>query len=163
MQNQRFTNREDISALREITDNKDKQYTIPQRAIIGKVSPDNENLMFPNEKFQEYFPDAEIPEELPEEYRSCSLRIGSYAVIRKVLKEYSLPGMLAKWFGENAGIAVRPYIFDYFSCLQLIITLQYSSFLSFITCSPASNCSKEYRCVINKVGLILLALNFSRT
>jgi len=84
--------------------NKDKQYAIPQRAIIGKVSPDNENLMFPNEKFQEYFPDAEIPEELPEEYRSCSLRIGSYAVIRKVLKEYSLPGMLAKWFGEDAGL-----------------------------------------------------------
>ena len=84
--------------------NKDKQYVVPQRAIIGKVSSDDDNLMFPNEKFQEYFPDAEIPEELPEEYRSCSLRIGSYAVISSVLKEYSLPGMLNKWFGEDSGL-----------------------------------------------------------
>ncbi len=66
--------------------------------------------MFPNEKFQEYFPDAEIPEELPEEYRSCSLRIGSYAVISKVLKEYSLPGMLAKWFSEDAGLLLDCFL-----------------------------------------------------
>ena len=63
--------------------NTDKKYAIPLRAIVGKVSPSDETLMFPNEKYQLYFPDAQIPEELPLAYRSCCLKIGSCVVIRK--------------------------------------------------------------------------------
>ena len=44
--------------------NQEKQYAVPKRAIVGKVSDDDPTLMFPNEKFQIYFPDAEIPEVL---------------------------------------------------------------------------------------------------
>lgn len=58
--------------------NPDKQYAIPLRTIVGKVSPSDASLMFPNEKFQTYFPDAVIPDELPFAYRSCCLKIGSY-------------------------------------------------------------------------------------
>ena len=60
--------------------------------------------MFPNEKFQEYFPDVVIPEELPEAYRSCCLRIGSYIVIKYVLNEYHLPEILKKYFNDDIGL-----------------------------------------------------------
>lgn len=84
--------------------NAEKKYAIPKRAIIGKVHPLDATLMFPNEKFQEYFPDAVPPEELPEAYRSCCLRIGSYAVIRYVMQEYKLPQLLAQWFHKDFGL-----------------------------------------------------------
>ena len=82
----------------------EKQYTIPQRVTIGKRDPENPDRMFPNEKYQDYFPDAVMPEERPEAYRSCALRIGAYAVIRKVLEEYKLPGMLKKQIGQDYGL-----------------------------------------------------------
>ena len=84
--------------------NRDKQYAVPQRAIVGKVSLDDPSLMFPNEKFQEYFPDAEVPEELPFAYRSCCLKIGSYVIIQKTLEEYKLRPMLFKRFGDDMGL-----------------------------------------------------------
>ena len=57
----------------------DKKYAIPKRTIIGRVDPSDPTKMFPNEKFQQYFPEAMLPEELPETYRSCCLRIGEYS------------------------------------------------------------------------------------
>jgi transposase len=85
---------------------KDKRYCIPKRAIIGKVLPDQSGKMYPNEKYTVYFPDASLPEELPETYRSCSMRIGSYTVIRKVMEDYKLPELLQKRFGVKAGLAL---------------------------------------------------------
>ena len=84
--------------------NKEKQYSVPKRAIVGKVSGDDSTQMFPNEKFQIYFPDAEIPEELPFAYRSCCLKIGSYIIIQKVIDEYGLRPMLKKRFGDDTGL-----------------------------------------------------------
>ena len=84
--------------------NQDKRYAVPLRAIVGKVSPDDPGLMFPNDKFMVYFPDAEIPEELPFAYRSCCLKIGSCVIIRKVMDEYKLVPMLAKRFGRETGL-----------------------------------------------------------
>jgi len=82
----------------------EKKYAIPQRVSIGKVNPDDPDTMFPNEHFQEYFPDAEPDEELADAYRSCSLKIGSYAVIRKILEEYGIPEILRKHFGKDSGL-----------------------------------------------------------
>ena len=84
--------------------NPEKRYTIPERTIIGKQHPTDVGLMFPNEKFQEYFPDVVIPEVLPEAYRSCCLRIGSYVVIQYVLDEYKLPAMLKRYFKDDIGL-----------------------------------------------------------
>lgn len=36
----------------------DRKYTIPKRAIIGKVSETDTSQMYPNEKFQDFFSDA---------------------------------------------------------------------------------------------------------
>ena len=82
----------------------DKKYAVPLRTIVGKVSPSDPTLMFPNEKFQIYFPNARIPEELPFAYRSCCLKIGSCVIIRKVLDEYKLIPMLRKRFGNDTGL-----------------------------------------------------------
>ena len=84
--------------------NPEKRYAIPLRAIVGKISSSDATLMFPNEKFQIYFPDAEIPEELPLAYRSCCLKIGSCVIIQKVLDEYKLMPMLKKRFGNDTGL-----------------------------------------------------------
>lgn len=51
------------------------------------------SIMYPNERYADHFPDAPMPEERPEADRSCAIRIGSYAVIKKVLEDYKLPGM----------------------------------------------------------------------
>ena len=82
----------------------DKKYAIPQRTIIGKVNPDSPDTMYPNEHFQEFFPTVILPEELPEAYRSCALRIGSYAVIKKVLDDYEIPRMLMNYFYKESGL-----------------------------------------------------------
>ena len=86
--------------------NSDKKYAVPQRTIIGKLDPENEGRMFPNEKCQEFFADLCVPDELPESYRSCCLKIGSYAVIQKILKEYDLPKLLKKWFPDDCGLLI---------------------------------------------------------
>ena len=77
---------------------------IPLRTIVGKVSQNDPALMYPNEKFQIYFSDAEIPEELPYAYRSCCLKIGSCAVIQKVIDEYNLRSTLTKIFGKETAL-----------------------------------------------------------
>lgn len=82
----------------------DKKYAVPQRTIIGKVNPEVSDTMYPNEHFQEFFPSINLPEELPEAYRSCALRIGAYAVIQKVLDEYKIPQMLLPLFGKESGL-----------------------------------------------------------
>lgn len=84
--------------------NQEKRYAVPLRTIIGKVSASDATLMFPNEKFQIYFPDAQVPEELPFAYRSCCLKIGSCVIIQKVLDEYNLVPMLRKRFGNDTGL-----------------------------------------------------------
>lgn len=84
--------------------NAEKQYAVPQRAVIGKISPDNPAFMFPNEKFQIYFPDVVMAEELPFAYRSCCLKIGSCVIINKAIDEYNLRPMVSKWLGKSAGL-----------------------------------------------------------
>lgn len=84
--------------------NPEKRYSIPLRTIVGKVSEEDPSRMFPNEKFPLYFPDVEIPEELPFAYRSCCLKIGSTVIIQKVIDEYKLIPMLIKRFGDDTGL-----------------------------------------------------------
>lgn len=82
----------------------EKKYTIPERVSIGKVDPEHPDRMFPNDRYAEFFPDTPMPEERPEAYRSCALRIGSYLVIKQVLKEFKIPMMLDKYLEDNAGL-----------------------------------------------------------
>ena len=84
--------------------NKEKKYAVPKRCIIGKVAKDDPTSMFPNEKFETYFPDVVIAEELPFAYRSSCLKVGSYLVIEKIIEDYNLKDMLKKRFGDDTGL-----------------------------------------------------------
>ena len=81
-----------------------RKFNIPKRAIIGKVSEEDASMMYPNENYQTHFPDAVLPEERPQAYRSCCLRIGAYLVIDKVAREYGLARMLEKHLGKDSGL-----------------------------------------------------------
>ena len=76
----------------------DKQYTIPKRVTIGKLSKADSRMMIPNQNFRTYFPEAELPEEKFNSNRSSCLKIGPYIVIRKILEEYKIPELLERQF-----------------------------------------------------------------
>ncbi len=61
----------------------EKQYSVPLRTIVGKISSSDSTLMIPNEKFQSYFPDVKLPEELPLAYRTVALRLAHASSFRK--------------------------------------------------------------------------------
>lgn len=84
----------------------DKQYTKPERVIIGKVAEEDENKMHPNESFFIHFPDVAIPEMREESRRSSCLKIGSYIVIEKVIKELGLDRILREVLRENANLVL---------------------------------------------------------
>lgn len=86
------------------TYDKVKKHTVPQTTTIGKQSEDDMDSMIPNTNYIRYFPDAELPEELPSSSRSSCLKIGSYLVIRKVIKHYKLDELIGKIAGKNAGL-----------------------------------------------------------
>ena len=83
----------------------DRQYTIPKRVIIGKLSKADEGMMVPNQNFLTCFPEVELPEEKFNSNRSSCLKIGPYIVIRKILEEYKIPEFLEKQFdGKDLGL-----------------------------------------------------------
>lgn len=79
----------------------DRKYTKPRRSTIGKVSPDDPSMMWPNQNYLKYFPDAKLPETLGRDIRSSCLRIGAYIVIRKMLDSTGIPELLGNHFSEE--------------------------------------------------------------
>lgn len=79
----------------------EKKYTYPQRATIGKLCADDETMMIPNEAFLKYFPDAALDGMEDRADRSSCLRIGTYAVIHKIITDYALEEMLGRFFSEK--------------------------------------------------------------
>ena len=79
----------------------EKKYTYPQRATIGKVCPDDDTMMIPNEAFLKYFPDAVLSGMEDRTERSSCLRVGTYAVMHKIVLDYSLDKLLGQFFSER--------------------------------------------------------------
>lgn len=82
----------------------EKGYTIPRSTTIGKMCPDDNTMMYPNNKFLVYYADAELPEERAGQARSSCLRIGAYLVIRKIIAEYHLDAILSELIGKDSGL-----------------------------------------------------------
>lgn len=83
----------------------DRQYTIPKRVTIGKLSKAGNGMMVPNQNFLTYFPEVELPEEKFNSNRSSCLKIGPYIVIQKILEEYKIPELLERQFeGKDLGL-----------------------------------------------------------
>ena len=82
----------------------DRQYTNAKRTTIGKlVKQKDRTKMYPNPNFYKYFPDQEFPD-LETDKRSSCIRMGAWALIEKVMKDYELPGMISKHIGEQYGL-----------------------------------------------------------
>ena len=79
-----------------------KQYTNVKRVTIGKVLPEDENKMRPNENFRKYFPEIEHPEEKTVSCRSSCLKTGAYMIIDKAAKDLELDTKLRDSFGAKA-------------------------------------------------------------
>ena len=82
----------------------DKQYTVPQCTSIGKVCEDDPSSMIPNTNYLKFFPDVELPEELPASNRSGCLKIGAFLVIRKVIQHYKLDQKIGEIIGKDSGL-----------------------------------------------------------
>jgi len=78
-----------------------RQYTLPFRATIGKRSKADETMMQPNHNFLKYFPESELPLYESRTDRSSCLRIGAYAVISKIIRDYNLNEILGLYFKEK--------------------------------------------------------------
>ena len=79
----------------------DTQKTDPKRTSIGKLSKEDPRLMQPNDKFLQFFPETDLPEERNRSVRSSCLRIGCYIVIRKIVEDYGLAEILGNYFSEK--------------------------------------------------------------
>lgn len=80
---------------------REKQYNVPKRVIIGKRSQDDKSMMEPNENFKKHFPEAELPEEKYDSSRSSCLRIGAYIVINALLRETGIPEKIGQYFSKK--------------------------------------------------------------
>ena len=82
----------------------DRQYTVPQCTSIGKKVIDDPSMMYPNDNYLKFFPDEDLPEELPESTRSGCIKIGAWLVIRRVIQYYKLEEKLSEIIGEDSGL-----------------------------------------------------------
>lgn len=86
------------------TYNPEKKYNVPNRATIGKICKSEEGKMYPNEKFNTYFPDMQMPESDSRQERSSCLRIGTFLVIRKLMKDSGVKDIIEELFPVDCGL-----------------------------------------------------------
>lgn len=82
----------------------EKHYTIPKSTTIGKCCEYDPTMMYPNEKYLIYYPDAELPDKESSSHRSACLRVGAYMVLRRIIAEYHLDEMMGKLIGKDSGL-----------------------------------------------------------
>ena len=79
---------------------KETGYTKPRRSTIGKQSPDDPSMMWPNQNYLKFFPNAELPETMGRNLRSSCLRVGGYIIIDRMLEKSGIPEMLSHHFTD---------------------------------------------------------------
>ena len=84
--------------------NKKKKYTEPKRTCIGKRDAEQQDFIYPNEKFLKFFPRELLPSEKDGQFRSGCLHIGAYIIIRKIVSDYHLDEIVARIIGRDAGL-----------------------------------------------------------
>ena len=60
--------------------------------------------MIPNGNYLKFFPDAELPDELPVSAKSGCVKIGAWLVIKKVIEHYHLEERIGGIIGKDAGL-----------------------------------------------------------
>ena len=88
-----------------------KGYTVSKKTTIGKVCPDDDKMMYPNPKFEQYFPLESIPDE-DNPKRALALDVGSYIVLKKLIEDYELQKHLASWDERDRGLILDLAIYS---------------------------------------------------
>ncbi len=78
-----------------------RKYTYVKRVMIGKQSKADFHMMQPNQNYLKFFPEVELPEEKDRTLRSSCLRVGTYIVLQKLIRESGIPDMLTGYFSEK--------------------------------------------------------------
>ena len=65
----------------------DKKYNVPNHKTIGKLPNPDSTLMIPNENYLKYFGDTELPDTMPCSSRSSCIKVGAFAIIRKIAED----------------------------------------------------------------------------
>ncbi len=78
-----------------------KKFTNVKRAMIGKQSKADLLMMQPNQNYLKFFPEVELPEEKDRTLRSSCLRVGTYIVLQKLMRDSEIPGILSQYFNEK--------------------------------------------------------------
>lgn len=78
-----------------------QKYTNVKRAMIGKQSKADFDMMQPNQNYLKYFPEVDLPEEKDRTLRSSCLRVGTHIVLQKLFRESGIPEMLSQYFSEK--------------------------------------------------------------
>lgn len=85
----------------------ERKLTLPKRVTVGKRCPDNPEMMWPNEKYYELFPNEPMPETDDVSPRSSCLKLGSHIIVEKVAQEYELNKILGHHFDErDVGLSI---------------------------------------------------------
>ena len=82
-----------------------RQFNVPKRVIIGKLTSDEpEAMMQPNEKYFEFFPEVQQSLLEPPSKRSNTLQVGLYFALASIIRECRLDKLLQNAFGDKAGL-----------------------------------------------------------
>lgn len=86
------------------TYNPEKKHNVPIRVTIGKICENDAGKMYPNEKFNTYFPEVLISESDNRSERSSCLRIGTFLVVRKLMKDSGVKDIIEELFPADSGL-----------------------------------------------------------
>lgn len=78
-----------------------RQFTNVSRTMIGKQAKTDPLMMQPNQNYLKFFPEAELPQEKDRTLRSSCLRVGTYIVLQKIMRDSGLPEVLEQYFNEK--------------------------------------------------------------
>ena len=91
----------------------DKKYNTEKRSCIGKLIPDTEGMMYPNENFERYYPGIlQSLQGLPSPpLMSDTVKAGSFAVLKSIAKHEGLHKILLEVYGEKNAVKLLDILF----------------------------------------------------
>ena len=81
-----------------------KNTYIPMTATIGRIAPHDSSMMYPNENYVKYFFGSIETTDQEDTFRSFRIRIGTFLVIQKIIKDYDLMKHLSNFDAYGKGI-----------------------------------------------------------
>ncbi|HHX49249.1 MAG TPA: transposase, partial [Clostridiales bacterium] len=77
---------------------KDKQYNIDKRVMIGKIDPKDKTKLIPNANYFKYYQSLDIEYVEPTNAFSDTVSIGAFIVLNKIIQDFNLDNILQNIF-----------------------------------------------------------------